>query len=91
MILLGRISEKLVLVIDFVLLNASALLVAADIAKDYVEDTKFARESLMSTTLMASIACMDTRHQGKAHWDLTRSVKKQFNCWNGRVVRTEKQ
>ena len=55
MILLGRISEKLVLVIDFVLLNASALLVAADIAKDYVEDTKFARESLMSTTLMASI------------------------------------
>ncbi|KIM43042.1 hypothetical protein M413DRAFT_69322 [Hebeloma cylindrosporum] len=44
----GNIPEKLVPVLDFVLLNASALLVVAGIAKDYVEGTKIARESITS-------------------------------------------
>jgi len=35
-------------VLDFVLLNASALLVVAGIAKDFVEGTKIARESVTS-------------------------------------------
>lgn len=43
-----NIPEKLVPVLDFVLLNASALLVVAGIAKDYVEGTKFARDSITS-------------------------------------------
>ena len=39
----------------------------------------------------ASIACIDACHQGNAHWDLTHSVKKQFNYWNGPVIlRTNK-
>ena len=43
-----NIPEKLVPVLDFVLINASALLVVAGIAYDYVEGTKLARESIIS-------------------------------------------
>jgi len=43
-----NIPEKLVPVLDFVLLNASALLVIAGIAKDYMEGTKLARDSVTS-------------------------------------------
>ena len=43
-----KIPEQLVPVLDFVLMNASALLVVADIAKDYIEGTKLARESIVS-------------------------------------------
>jgi len=43
-----NISEELLPVLDFVLLNASALLVVAGIAKDFVEGTKIARESVTS-------------------------------------------
>jgi anthranilate phosphoribosyltransferase len=43
-----KIPDNLVPVLDFVLLNASALLVVAGVAKDYVEGTKLARESVFS-------------------------------------------
>ena len=42
------IPAALVPVLDFVLLNASALLVVAGVAKDYVEGTNLARESVTS-------------------------------------------
>ncbi|KAF5315199.1 hypothetical protein D9619_007274 [Psilocybe cf. subviscida] len=43
-----KIPDKLVPVLDFVLLNASALLVVAGVAKDFVEGTHLARESVFS-------------------------------------------
>ncbi|KAJ3486783.1 hypothetical protein NLJ89_g11780 [Agrocybe chaxingu] len=43
-----NIPEKLVPVLNFVLMNASALLVVAGIAKDYVEGANLARESVTS-------------------------------------------
>ena len=43
-----NIPEQLVPVLDFVLINASALLVVAGIAQDYIEGTKLARESITS-------------------------------------------
>ena len=43
-----KIPEQLVPVLDFVLINASALLVVAGIANDYIEGTKLARESIVS-------------------------------------------
>ena len=43
-----KIPEQLVPVLDFVLMNASALLVVAGIAYDYIEGTKLARESIIS-------------------------------------------
>lgn len=43
-----KISEELVPVLDFVLMNTSALLVVAGIADDYIEGTKLARESIIS-------------------------------------------
>ncbi|EIM86242.1 anthranilate phosphoribosyltransferase TrpD [Stereum hirsutum FP-91666 SS1] len=42
------IPERLTAVLDFVLMNASALLVVAGVAKDYIEGTKLARESIVS-------------------------------------------
>ncbi|KAG6886248.1 hypothetical protein C0992_004536 [Termitomyces sp. T32_za158] len=42
------VPQKLVPVLDFVLINASALLVVAGIAKDYKEGTALARESILS-------------------------------------------
>lgn len=42
------IPEKLIPVLDFVLMNASALLVVAGIAEDYVHGTQLARESVKS-------------------------------------------
>jgi anthranilate phosphoribosyltransferase len=42
------VPEQLVPVLDFVLMNASALLVVAGIADDYIEGTKLARESIIS-------------------------------------------
>ena len=42
------IPEKLIPVLDFVLMNASALLVIAGIAKDYAHGTQLARESVTS-------------------------------------------
>lgn len=42
------IPERLVPVLDFVLMNASALLVIAGIAKDYVHGAQLARESVTS-------------------------------------------
>lgn len=42
------IPERLTSVLDFVLMNASALLVVAGVAKDYLEGTKLARESIVS-------------------------------------------
>jgi anthranilate phosphoribosyltransferase len=44
----ANIPENLVPVLDFVLLNASALLVVAGVAQDFVEGTKLARESITS-------------------------------------------
>jgi anthranilate phosphoribosyltransferase len=43
-----KIPEQLVPVLHFVLMNASALLVVAGIACDYIEGTKLARESITS-------------------------------------------
>ncbi|KAF8899809.1 anthranilate phosphoribosyltransferase, TrpD [Gymnopilus junonius] len=43
-----NLPEKLIPVLDFVLLNASALLVVAGITKDFKEGTKLARESITS-------------------------------------------
>jgi anthranilate phosphoribosyltransferase len=43
-----KIPEQLIPVLDFVLMNASALLVVAGVAKDYIEGTKLARESIIS-------------------------------------------
>lgn len=43
-----NIPENLVPILDFVLMNASALLVVAGIAADYIEGTKLARESIIS-------------------------------------------
>ena len=43
-----EIPERLVPILDFVLINASALLVVAGIACDYLEGTKLALESLVS-------------------------------------------
>jgi anthranilate phosphoribosyltransferase len=43
-----KIPEQLVPVLDFVLINASALLVVAGMAYDYIEGTKLARESIIS-------------------------------------------
>lgn len=43
-----KIPDNLIPVLDFVLLNASALLVVAGIAKDYVEGAKLARDSITS-------------------------------------------
>ena len=43
-----KIPEQLVPILDFVLMNASALLVVAGIAHDYIEGTKLARESIIS-------------------------------------------
>ena len=43
-----KIPEQLVPVLDFVLMNASALLVVAGIANDFIEGTKLARESITS-------------------------------------------
>ncbi|KAF9474033.1 anthranilate phosphoribosyltransferase, TrpD [Pholiota conissans] len=44
----ANIPENLVPVLDFVLMNASALLVVAGVAHDFVEGTKLARESVTS-------------------------------------------
>ncbi|KAH6912715.1 anthranilate phosphoribosyltransferase [Coprinopsis sp. MPI-PUGE-AT-0042] len=43
-----QIPETLIPVLDFVLMNASALLVVAGLAKDYVEGTELARQSVVS-------------------------------------------
>ncbi|KAF8964243.1 anthranilate phosphoribosyltransferase, TrpD [Flammula alnicola] len=43
-----KLPENLVPVLDFVLLNASALLVVAGVAKDFIEGTNLARESVTS-------------------------------------------
>jgi anthranilate phosphoribosyltransferase len=43
-----KIPEQLVPILDFVLINASALLVVAGIAHNYIEGTKLARESIFS-------------------------------------------
>ena len=43
-----KIPEQLLPILDFVLMNASALLVVAGIAYDYIEGTKLARESIVS-------------------------------------------
>ena len=43
-----EIPEKLVPVMDFVMMNASALLVVAGLAADFKEGTKLARESITS-------------------------------------------
>ncbi|KAF4617342.1 hypothetical protein D9613_005795 [Agrocybe pediades] len=43
-----KIPEKLIPVMDFVLMNASALLVVAGLAADYKEGTRLARESITS-------------------------------------------
>ncbi|KAF8158460.1 anthranilate phosphoribosyltransferase, TrpD [Crassisporium funariophilum] len=43
-----NIPETLIPILDFVLMNASALLVVAGIAQDYVEGTNLARESVTS-------------------------------------------
>ena len=43
-----KIPEELVPILDFVLINTSALLVVAGIANDYIEGTKLARESIIS-------------------------------------------
>jgi len=43
-----QIPEHLIPVLDFVLINASALLVVAGIANDYAEGTKLAKESVTS-------------------------------------------
>ncbi|KAF8817107.1 anthranilate phosphoribosyltransferase, TrpD [Phlegmacium glaucopus] len=44
----NKIPENLVPVLDFVLINASALLVVAGIANDYIEGTRLARESIIT-------------------------------------------
>ncbi|TFK27637.1 anthranilate phosphoribosyltransferase, TrpD [Coprinopsis marcescibilis] len=44
----SQIPETLTPVLDFVLINASALLVVAGIARDYVHGTQLARESVIS-------------------------------------------
>ncbi|KAF9525848.1 anthranilate phosphoribosyltransferase, TrpD [Crepidotus variabilis] len=44
----NNIPEKLLPVMDWVAMNASALLVVAGIAKDYVEGAKLAKESIVS-------------------------------------------
>lgn len=43
-----KIPQDLIAVLDFVLMNASALLVVAGIAKDYKEGTELARQSIVS-------------------------------------------
>ncbi|KAG2010132.1 anthranilate phosphoribosyltransferase [Coprinopsis cinerea AmutBmut pab1-1] len=43
-----KIPEILIPVLDFVLMNASALLVVAGIARDYVHGTELARQSIVS-------------------------------------------
>lgn len=43
-----QIPEKVIPILDWVLLNASALLVVAGIAKDFIEGTKLARQSVVS-------------------------------------------
>ncbi|KAF9464189.1 anthranilate phosphoribosyltransferase, TrpD [Collybia nuda] len=43
-----NIPKELIPVLDFVLLNASALLVIAGVAEDYVQGTKMAKESITS-------------------------------------------
>jgi anthranilate phosphoribosyltransferase len=43
-----KIPEKLIPVLDFVLMNASALLVVAGLAKDYKEGTELARQAVYS-------------------------------------------
>ncbi|EKM77561.1 hypothetical protein AGABI1DRAFT_121956 [Agaricus bisporus var. burnettii JB137-S8] len=44
----GTVPEDLEAILDFVLMNASALLVIAGIAKDYKEGTEVARQSVLS-------------------------------------------
>jgi anthranilate phosphoribosyltransferase len=44
----GKVPEDLIPVFEFVLMNASALLVVAGVAKDYKEGTELARESVLS-------------------------------------------
>ncbi|KAJ2926072.1 hypothetical protein H1R20_g11026, partial [Candolleomyces eurysporus] len=44
----SQIPENLIPVLDFVLMNASALLIVASVAKDYVEGTELARQSVYS-------------------------------------------
>ncbi|KAJ2919128.1 hypothetical protein MD484_g1283, partial [Candolleomyces efflorescens] len=44
----SEIPDHLIPVLDFVLMNASALLVVAGVAKDYVEGTELARQSVYS-------------------------------------------
>lgn len=44
----GKVPEDLTAVLEFVLMNASALLVVAGIAKDYKEGTEIARQSVLS-------------------------------------------
>ena len=49
MVSLGdNVPEDLIPVLEFVLMNASALLVVAGIAKDYKEGTELAHESIFS-------------------------------------------
>jgi len=44
----GTVPEDLIPVMEFVMMNASALLVIAGIAKDYKEGTELARQSIIS-------------------------------------------
>ncbi|KAF5353921.1 hypothetical protein D9756_007099 [Leucocoprinus leucothites] len=44
----GKVPEDLIPILEFVLMNASALLVVAGVAKDYKEGTELARESVLS-------------------------------------------
>lgn len=44
----GNVPEDLIPVLEFILMNASALLVVAGIAEDYKEGTELARESIFS-------------------------------------------
>lgn len=62
-----QIPKELTGVLDFVLMNASALLVVAGIADDFVQGTRLARESVVSGKAWAALETFRNAGQKAAH------------------------
>ncbi len=60
----GKVPEDLIPVLDFVSMNASALLVVAGIAKDYKEGTELARKSILSGQAWKALETFRDEGQG---------------------------
>ncbi|TFK40520.1 anthranilate phosphoribosyltransferase, TrpD [Crucibulum laeve] len=81
----NNLPESLIPVLDFVLINASALLVVAGLAKDYKEGTQLARESVTSGKAWDALDTFRKAGRKAVGGTITRYNSTTYN-WHSEVV-----